>query len=111
MATIKIGCKLPNGLIIFSPDGKNEIKLDGFNKESIRAKMVLPSSEIYGVTEVDEQFWANWKGAYSDYAPLVSGAIFEAKDTNSLRSIAKELSGIKTGFDSVSKDANEISAL
>jgi hypothetical protein len=91
MAKILIGCRLPNGLTLNLPEHKG-VTLAG-----------LHSSKIIGATfvatEVDADFWAAWKTVYSDYKPLKSGAIFEARSVTEADSKGKELVKEKTGFE------------
>lgn len=99
MATIVIGCKLPNGLTLVHPKLKHaRVTLAGLN-----------SSKIIGAThvttEVDQEFWAAFKEAHKDYTPLTSGAIFEARNVTEAQAIAKERKAQKTGLEPVPQDA------
>jgi hypothetical protein len=98
MAKILIGCRLPHGLTIAHPTTKHEVTLAG-----------LHSSKIIGAThvttELDADFWQTWKTAYSDYAPLKNGAIFEARSETEAQAKAKEYRKEKTGFEAMAPDA------
>jgi len=98
MAKILIGCRLPNGLTLHHPISTEKITLAG-----------LHSSKIIGAThvstEVDSEFWDAWKVAYKDYAPLKSGAIFEARNETEALAKSKELRKEKTGFEPMQQDA------
>lgn len=103
MAKILIGCRLPNGLIISHPVTKLTVKLEG----KFASKIV---GATHSTTEVDADFWETWKKAYSDYQPLKSGAIFEARSETEASAKAKELRKEKTGFEPMEKDAAGVKA-
>jgi len=98
MAKILIGCRLPHGLTLTHPATKVQVVVAG-----------LHSSKIIGAThvttEVDADFWQTWKTAYSDYVPLKTGAIFEARSDSEALGKAKELRKEKTGFEPMAQDA------
>lgn len=94
-----IGCKLPNGLTLIHPAQPHErVTLAG-----------LHSSKIIGAThvttEVDQDFWDTFKAAHKDYAPLKSGAIFEARNETEALAKAKELKKQKTGFEAMEPES------
>lgn len=96
--TVVIGCRLPHGLVIHHPMKPSEkVTLKGENEAVIKGVG-------YATTEVDADFWADWKLAHKDFAPLVSGAIFEAKSEAEAKAVAKELKAEKTGFEGMSQD-------
>jgi len=68
----------------------------------------LHSSKIIGstyvTTEVDADFWSEFKGLYKDFQPLKSGAIFEASSAAQAESKAKELVKEKTGLEPMPQD-------
>ena len=103
MAKIIIGCRLPNGLTLHHPITKEAVTLAG-----------LHSSKIIGAThvttEVDADFWEAWKEKFKDYAPLKSGAIFEARNETDATSKAKELRKEKTGFEPMATDGKDARA-
>lgn len=102
MANITIGCRLPSGLIIdLMKDGKKvEVELAGQRQTQARSSIIILSNDDYGTTEVDASFWEEWKASVgADYAPLASGAIFEAKNTNEAGAKAKDLKDKKTGHE------------
>lgn len=99
MSTITIGCRLPSGLVIQIP-GASPIELEGQRQAQARSPIILLSADDYGVTEVDESYWEAWKKQVGpEYAPLVSGAVFEAKNTKEAAAKAKDLKGKKTGHE------------
>lgn len=102
--TIIIGCKLPHGLILEHPTNPaHKVTLNGANKASI-------IGAGYATTEVDEEFWAAWKtAAGADFAPLQSGAIFEAKNQNDMFAVAREKANEKTGFEPLPQNGDGVS--
>jgi hypothetical protein len=96
--TIVIGCKLPNGIVLFHPMNRdNAVEIQGINKSLIKGA-------TYMTTTVDADFWADWKAAHTDFQPYKSQAIFEAGGLREADDKAKELSSVKTGFEPVKKD-------
>lgn len=101
--TVTIGCRLPHGLIIHHPkDPSKKVELAGMNKA-----VIIGADHV--TTPVDEEFWGAWKAEHKDFAPLVSGAIFEAKSEVEAKAIAKELKGEKTGFEAMPSDEAALS--
>lgn len=96
--TITIGCRLPNGLIIDLEDRSiPAIELAGARQAQERSKIILLSEEDYGTTEVPVEFWEAFKKRVGPtFAPIASGAIFEAKNEREAKAIAKDLRGKKT---------------
>jgi hypothetical protein len=100
MANVTIGCRLPNGLVL--EVGDKSVELAGQRQTQQRSKIILLSPDDYGTTEVDESFWQAWKQSVGkDFAPLASGAIFEAKNTNDASAKAKDLKSKKTGHEAM----------
>lgn len=98
MANITIGCRLPSGLEI--QVGETKIELAGQRQMQARSPIILLGDDDYGTTEVDASFWDAWKAAVGpEFAPLKSGAIFEAKNTNEAGAKAKDLKDKKTGHE------------
>ena len=99
MARIIIGCRLPNGLTIAHPNTGVKATIAG-----------MYSSKIIGAThittEVDAELWEAWKTSVGkDYAPLKSGAIYEARSATEALDKAKDLRKEKTGFEPMAQDA------
>lgn len=95
--TIIIGCRLPNGLTLILRDTKGQevkrVSINGMNKSLIKGV-------TYTTTVVDAEFWAAWKAAHSDYAPLKNGALFDAAtDDQAKFKGVKEYGKEKTGFE------------
>ena len=88
--------KLPHGLIL--EHGKHKVELKGLN-----------SSQIIGAThvqtEMDAELWQAWRDAHKGFAPLKSGAIFEAKSTDEAKGKARDLKDEKTGFEPMPQEA------
>lgn len=108
---IIIASKLPNGLIIKHPlDPSRQIVIKGLNsapKGVGGARMVIP----YATTEVDKDLWDAWKLVHNHetkpFGPLKSGAIFEAKNEDHARGIAKEQVKRITGLQPMAQTGDE----
>jgi hypothetical protein len=107
-----IGSKLPNGLILRHPlkDSIVEVEIKGLNSAPMGAngaRVIIP----YATTEVDKDFWEAWKLVHDHesrpFAPLASGAIFEAKTQEAASKIAKERSKEKTGLEPMAKSGDD----
>jgi hypothetical protein len=112
--TVTIGCRLPSGLIL-ELAGKSPVVLAGQRQAQERSPIILLSEEDVGYTEVDADFWEAFKKLHpSDgeqaFAPLKSGAIFEAKTRNEARAKAKDLQKEKTGHEPLSQETKDIKA-
>jgi hypothetical protein len=93
--TVLIGSRLPYGLTIRHPDPAHSnvtATIAGMNSAIIKGATFV-------TTEVDAELWAAWKVAYSDYVPLRSGAIFQARNADEAKFKAKDLAKEKTGFE------------
>lgn len=109
--TIFIGCRLPNGLEIEAIDSSGQTKkvtLLGQNSAQAHSPIIILSPDDYGLTEVDEAFWAAWKKEFAEFPPLLNDAIFEAKDEKEANAKHKELKGEKTGLEGMSQEAKDI---
>jgi hypothetical protein len=94
-----VGCKLPHGLILDDPfNPAVKIVLNGRNKARIIGGQ-------YGVTQVDDEAFNAWLSMNPGYQPVVSGAIFHAKNENDLVAKARELERVETGFEPMPIDA------
>lgn len=109
--TVIIGSKLPNGLIIKHPLKSNiQIEIKGLNSAPMGvngARVIIP----YATTEVDKDLWDAWKLVHDHetkgFAPLKSGAIFEAKTLDAAKGIAKDLSKEKTGLEPMGQTGDD----
>lgn len=101
-AKVLVGCRLPHGLIIEHPTNPNQkVELKGLNRSRI-------IGAPYCTTEVDGELWQAWKMFNADFPAVKSGAIFEAKDAESLEAAAKEVENEKTGFEQMSQEAQGV---
>lgn len=102
MTKILIGCRLPHGLTITHPARPNiKATIAGFHASKI-------IGATYSTTEVDADLWAAWKAVYTDYKPLKTGAIFEARSGTEAGEKAKDLVKEKTGFEPLAPEANGV---
>jgi hypothetical protein len=100
MKTVKVGCRLPNGIILHLPgDVTKQVRIKGLN--GIHRKVLV--FDDYAMTEVDADFWETWIQHNKDFAPLKSKALFVAEDRDSLDDMAKEYEKEKVGFEGMSK--------
>lgn len=111
MANITIGCRLPSGLEI--QVGEKKIELAGQNQryKELGIEIILLKDDDYGTTEVEASFWEAWKQIVGkDFAPLKSGAIFEAKNANEAKAQAKDLKEKKTGHEPMPQTDGNVKA-
>ena len=110
MSTVTIGCRLPSGLILDLGDPtKPSVELAGQRQTQARSPIILLTEEDYGTTEVDSSFWEAFKTRVGpEFAPIKSGAIFEAKSEKDAKAIAKELKGKKTGHEPLPQEDKDI---
>ena len=92
---IVIGCRLPCGLVLEHEGVQVTLAGQNQNKQGI----ILLSQDDYGETIVDSSYWAAWKKANAGFAPLETGAIFEAKNQSEAKVKQKELKKEKTGHE------------
>lgn len=96
MATVMIGCKLPNGLII--EYGGKSAKINGSQSED--GIIIVEKGEHIGITyDVDKELWEKWREVNKKHPVCVNQHIFETKSENSAKSQAKELKSNKTGLE------------
>lgn len=105
--TVIIGCRLPSGILLELANGQS-VEIAGQRQAQERSPIILLSEDDYGITEVDADFWAQWKKEFAGFQPLESGAIFEAKNDKDAKAIAKELRKEKTGHEPLSQSAKGI---
>ena len=98
---IVIGCKLPHGLILDHPmDPSKTVELNGLN----RARII---GATHATTEVDADFWNEWKTFHADFPAVRSGSIFEAKSAVDAAAMARELEREQTGFEPMARDGKD----
>lgn len=106
--TVTIGCRLPSGIVLdLEKNGQvvQSVELAGQRQTQQRSPIILLSADDYGVTEVEESFFEAWKAQVGkDFAPLASGAIFEAKNASDAGAKAKDLKAKKTGHEPASPE-------
>jgi hypothetical protein len=105
--TVIIGCRLPSGILLELANGQ-KFELAGQRQTQERSPVILLTADDYGITEVDADFWTQWKKEYAGFQPLTSGAIFEAKNDKDAKAIAKELRNEKTGHEPLSQTDKNI---
>lgn len=99
--TVSVGCKLPNGIILHHPlKPEISVTLNGRN-----AAPIIGSD--HGKTDVDAEFWDAWISANATFAPLTSGAIFVAKNAESLAAVAAEYKERTTGLEPMRTDGKD----
>lgn len=110
MSTVTIGCRLPCGLIIDLGDNKTpSVELAGQRQAQERSKIITLSNEDYGTTEVDASLWEAFKARVGpDFAPIKSGAVFEAKTEKEAKAVHKDLKAKKTGHEPLEQEIGEI---
>lgn len=107
MATVTIGCRLPSGIVLEVGDKK--VTIAGQRQAQKGRDIILLSNDDYGTTEVDQSFWEAFKkNVGEDFAPIASGALFEAKSRQDAGAKAKELKDEKTGLEPVSQKTKDI---
>lgn len=89
MATITVGCKLPNGIVITT--GGKSATLAGANSSRIIGG--------YGLTAVDKDLFEAWSKEFAQFAPLKHGLIFAQDKPAAAESQAKEQADIKSGLE------------
>ena len=100
--TVLIGCRLPNGLVLHHPKNRNiTVKLVGTYATKTDSGLFIPP-QPFTTTQVDAEFWAEWKAAYVGFPPLKTRAVFEARSDQEANAKAKNTP--KTGFEPMSKN-------
>lgn len=90
MATLTIGCKLPNGIILEMGDKK--VTLAGANSS------VLIGG--HGITEnVDQAFFEAWIAQNKDLQFVKAGHLFAHEKASNTAAQAKDRAGEKTGLE------------
>lgn len=101
--TIIIGSKLPISIILKHPlKASQTVTIRGLN-EAQRGTNGHPIQIPYLTTEVDADFWADWKLVNNHperpFQPLASGAIFEAETEEAAKKVYREREKEKTGLE------------
>lgn len=111
--TVTVACKLPSGLVLENFDPKTKarqtVTLNGSRFRINRDGAPIFSHEIahgaFGLTHnVPADFWNTWAAQNAAYPPFVKGHIFALAKVEDTRAAAKEMAGVKTGFEPLSRD-------
>lgn len=110
MSTVTIGCRLPTGLVL--QVGEKFVELEGQRQTQKRSPVIILTTDDFGVNEVDAAFWEAWKAQVgAEFAPLKSGAIFEAKNEKEAAAKSKDLKDKRTGHEPIAQSAKDIEAV
>lgn len=95
-ATVSVGCKLPGGLLLEKPNG-DKVRLRGSNTSNVIGG--------YGITEgIDEAWFTAWLKDNARFEPVSAGLIFAQSTTARAQDQARDLAGVKSGFEPVDPD-------
>lgn len=112
MSTVTIGCRLPSGLIIDIGPEHPMVELAGKRQAQEGSPIIILREADCGYTEVDASYWEAFKKRVGpDFAPLKSGAIFEAKNLKEAKAANKDLKDKKTGHEPLKQEAEGIKPL
>jgi hypothetical protein len=99
--TVIIGCRLPHGVVLRHPVKQDAtVELKGLNSATI-----IGTEHV--TTEIDAQFWADWKAANANSDLTKSNAVFEAKSLSDAAAIAREISDETTGLEPLRTDGKD----
>lgn len=102
--TVTIGCRLPSGLVLEVNDKR--VPIAGQRQAQEGRPIILLSQDDVGFTEVDADFWEAFKKRVGpEFAPIKSGAVFEAKNPGEAKAKARELKKEKTGVEPLPQEA------
>lgn len=115
-----IFCRLPSGLtldlynvaelkeralsatpVISPPKPIQSVTLNGAKHDPKRRHHALG---IAGRTEIDSNFWNEWKKQNPNFSALKNGDIFAAKDNTQGEKMLKERKAEKTGFEPINPE-------
>jgi hypothetical protein len=113
MATVLVGCNLPNGLImeliepgpmnIPAPAGKR-VTLAGANSTRTD-KLANPGVNKFAFTAVDAEFAADWFKRNKDAAFVTNGSVFMQEKADAAKGEARDrVKSVKTGLEPLSQD-------
>ena len=100
MAIVKIGCKLPHGLVLEVNNVK--VALNGANQHFT----FMNRMGDVGVTDVEQSFWNEWLKSHAEAAYVINGFVFETKDEASASAKAKDTT--QTGLEPLNPDSNGV---
>lgn len=106
MSFVAIGCRLPSGIVLDLGDpSKPTVEIAGQRQAQERSPIVVLSQADYGITMVEESFWEAFKTRVGpEFAPIKSGALFEAKNDKEVKAKVKDLKDKKTGHEPLSQE-------
>ena len=100
MASIKIGCTLPHGIVL-NVNGVN-VTLNGQNQFHNMTNRL----DTHGVTEIDKSFWDSWKKENREMDAFKNGFIFEAQNDAEIEAKRKDVG--KSGFEQIDPDSHGV---
>ena len=104
MATVILGCKIPNGFVM-EVDGKSQ-RINGSHTQY--GTIMYDRGEQVGVThDVDKDLWDAWRKRHANHPLHAKGHVFEAKSESSVKAIAKETKEVKTGLEQKTPEQHE----
>jgi hypothetical protein len=104
MATVTVGCRLPNGLVL--QVGEQKVEIAGQNSGMGGALYLTPA--MCGYTDVDESFWAAWLKDHADQEYVKNGAVFAESNQSRAKAKQKDLKDTKTGLEGVDQEGDGI---
>lgn len=117
-STVTVACKLPMGLqaLCVRPSGErvtvtfNGSRLPLDEDGNVVPKHVLAGrgNETFGLTQVDADFWEQWERENQNYTPYAKGMIFAQKDEATAITQAREMGGVVTGMEPMSRDKKDM---
>jgi hypothetical protein len=112
MSNVVIGCRLPSGLIIDIGPEHPTVELAGKRQAQEGLPIIILREPDCGYTSVPEEYWEAFKKRVGpDFAPIKSGAVFEAKDPKDAKAKNKELKKEKTGHEPLSQETKDVKPL
>lgn len=115
-ATVTVACKLPNGLHLENVVNGQVVRhtLNGSRLRTTPEGREIHSHELagsqvpdagFGLTPgVPADFWEQWAKENAEYPPFKKGMIFANADAASVKAVAKEMTGVRTGFEGLNPD-------
>ena len=104
MATVVLGCKVPNGFVM-EVDGISK-RINGAHTEY--GTIAYDRGEQIGITsDVDKSLWDAWRARHANHPLCAKGHVFEAKSEASVKAIAKETKEVKTGLEQKTPEQHE----
>jgi len=89
MATVKVGCKIPNGIICAM--GNQKVTINGANSSAL--------VNGFGITDVDKEFFDAWLERHKDLKMVKRGLVFAVDHAAKMDGATKEKQSEKTGLE------------